>query len=92
MKNTKTYKYNFTISSFTVLVSRNLVIKDENSTSITPKMLSVLIELAKHQGQTLSKAELILAVWGTLYLRYGVVEPFLICEKSSVIVLTTKCD
>jgi len=58
---------NFSIGSFTVLTSRNLILADGKEISITPKMLAVLIELAKNQGQTLSKEQIILSVWGTLH-------------------------
>ena len=56
---------NFTVGNFTVLASRNLISDGHEDTPITPKMLSVLTELAKHQEQTLSKEHLIMAVWGT---------------------------
>jgi DNA-binding winged helix-turn-helix (wHTH) protein len=58
---------NFTIGDFTILTSRNLITDGNTETVITPKMLSVLSELAKHQGKTLSKEHLILAVWGTVH-------------------------
>jgi len=58
---------NFSVGDFNVIVSRNLIIKGEIQTSITPKVLSLLIELAKHQGETLSKDHLIIAVWGTVH-------------------------
>ena len=57
----------FSIGNYSVFPSRNLVIHDEQEVLITPKMLAVLIELAQHQGETLSKEQLILAVWGTLH-------------------------
>jgi DNA-binding winged helix-turn-helix (wHTH) protein/Tol biopolymer transport system component len=55
----------FTVGDFTILTGRNLVIHHQTETSITPKMLLVLCELAKHQGQTLSKEQLFAAAWGT---------------------------
>jgi len=58
---------NFSVGDFTVISSRNLITNDSEETSITPKMLSVLTELAKHQGETLSKEYLILAVWGSIH-------------------------
>jgi len=58
---------NFSIGDFSVIVSRNLIINGEIKTSITPKVLSLLIELAKHQGETLSKDHLIISVWGTVH-------------------------
>ncbi len=58
---------NFSVGSYNVIPSRNLIIHDGQEASITPKMLAVLIELAKYQSETLSKEQLILAVWGTLH-------------------------
>ncbi|NQZ24125.1 MAG: PD40 domain-containing protein [Colwellia sp.] len=58
---------NFSVGRYNVIPSRNLIIHDGQETLITPKMLAVLIELAKHQSETLSKQQLILAVWGTLH-------------------------
>jgi len=58
---------NFSVGRYQVIPSRNLIIYQEKETLITPKMLAVLIELAKHQSKTLSKQQLILAVWGTLH-------------------------
>jgi len=58
---------NFSVGDFTVISSRNLITNDSEETSITPKMLSVLTELAKHQGETLSKEYLILTVWGSIH-------------------------
>jgi len=55
----------FNLGEFKIIPSRNLVVKEGRETSITPKMLFVLIELAKHQGQTLSKEHLFQAAWGT---------------------------
>ncbi len=68
MNNERTNKeLNFSVGSYNVIPSRNLIIHNGQETSITPKMLAVLIELAKHQSETLSKEQLILAVWGTLH-------------------------
>jgi DNA-binding winged helix-turn-helix (wHTH) protein/Tol biopolymer transport system component len=58
---------NFSVGDYTVVVSRNLLFHGDVETSITPKVLSLLIELAKHQGQTLSKDHLIIAIWGTVH-------------------------
>ena len=58
---------NFSVGDFTVIASRNLITKDSDETSITPKMLSVLTELAKHPGETLSKEHLIIEVWGSIH-------------------------
>jgi DNA-binding winged helix-turn-helix (wHTH) protein/Tol biopolymer transport system component len=58
---------NFSIGEFSVIASRNLIIHDDQESVITPKMLSVLTELATHQGKTLSKEHLLLAVWGTIH-------------------------
>lgn len=55
----------FKVGNYTVLTSRNLVVYQNEETSITPKMLKVLCELAKHQGKTLSKEHLFESVWGT---------------------------
>ena len=63
--NTASTVANFTVADFTVHTSRNLITRGGEETAITPKMLAVLTELARHQGKTLSKAHLILAVWGT---------------------------
>jgi len=57
----------FLVGSYSVVPSRNLIIHDGKETLITPKMLAVLTELAKHQSETLSKEQLLLAVWGTLH-------------------------
>ena len=65
--NTVTTVANFTVGNFTVHSTRNLITRDTAEISITPKMLSVLTELANHQGKTLSKEHLILAVWGSLH-------------------------
>jgi DNA-binding winged helix-turn-helix (wHTH) protein/Tol biopolymer transport system component len=68
MNNERTDKeLNFSVGSYNVIPSRNLIIHDGQETSITPKMLAVLTELAKHQSETLNKEQLILAVWGTLH-------------------------
>ena len=66
-KDIATKEPSFSIGNYAVLPSRNLVIHEDKETLITPKMLAVLIELAKHQGETLSKEQLLLAVWGTLH-------------------------
>ena len=58
---------NFSVGRYNVIPSRNLIIHDGQETLITQKMLADLIELAKHQSETLSKQQLILAVWGTLH-------------------------
>jgi DNA-binding winged helix-turn-helix (wHTH) protein/Tol biopolymer transport system component len=55
----------FKVGNYTVLTSRNLVVYQNEETSITPKMLKVLCELAKHQGKTLSKEQLFESAWGT---------------------------
>jgi len=54
----------FTIGDFTILTNRNLIVHRNTEISITPKMLAVLFELAKYQGQTLSKEQLFKAGWG----------------------------
>jgi len=59
MNNKKSNKSaDFLIGDFTILTSRNLIVNGEVETSITPKMLAVLIELASNQGKTLSKEHL----------------------------------
>ncbi|WDD99590.1 winged helix-turn-helix domain-containing protein [Thalassomonas actiniarum] len=63
--NTAATVASFTVGDFTVHGSRNLITRGETETAITPKMLAVLTELASHQGTTLSKEHLIIAVWGT---------------------------
>lgn len=65
--NTAATVANFTVGDFTVHGSRNLITRAGAETAITPKMLAVLTELATHQGKTLSKEHLLLAVWGTLH-------------------------
>jgi DNA-binding winged helix-turn-helix (wHTH) protein/Tol biopolymer transport system component len=57
---------NFSVGEFCIVPSRNLVSKAGQESSITPKMLLVLTELAKHQGETLSKEHLIIAIWGSI--------------------------
>jgi len=57
----------FSVGDFCITPSRNLITIADDEVTITPKMLAVLIELAKHQGETLSKEQLIIAVWGSLY-------------------------
>ncbi|WDE04878.1 PD40 domain-containing protein [Thalassomonas viridans] len=66
--NTAAIAANFTVGDFTVHGSRNLIVsRGGEETAITPKMLAVLTELATHQGKTLSKEHLLMAVWGTLH-------------------------
>lgn len=64
---TSTKELSFIIGHYSIIPSRNLVIHGDKESLITPKMLAVLTELAKHQGETLSKEQLILAVWGTIH-------------------------
>jgi DNA-binding winged helix-turn-helix (wHTH) protein/Tol biopolymer transport system component len=63
MKNTNTEVLDFCIGDYTVIGSRNLVLGAGQETVITPKMLAVITELAKHPQQTVNKEYLMAAVW-----------------------------
>ena len=64
---TSNKELSFIIGDYSIHPSRNLVIHGDEEILITPKMLAVLIELVNHQDKTLSKEQLILAVWGTIH-------------------------
>lgn len=54
----------FSIGTFAVCPSKNLIVKLGNQSHITPKVLAVLIVLAEKQGETVTKDELMQTVWG----------------------------
>lgn len=63
MNNTSAEVLDFCIGDYRVIGSRNLVSGAGQETVITPKMLAVITELARHPQQTLSKDYLMTAVW-----------------------------
>jgi len=58
-----TTKSEFHIGQWRVLPWQNCLIKDGQTKSIEPQCMALLIFLAKHQGQVLSRAELLDALW-----------------------------
>jgi DNA-binding winged helix-turn-helix (wHTH) protein/Tol biopolymer transport system component len=56
-------KHEFKIGQWRVLPGQNCLIKDGQTKSIEPQCMALLIFLAKHQGQVLSRAQLLDALW-----------------------------
>jgi DNA-binding winged helix-turn-helix (wHTH) protein/Tol biopolymer transport system component len=58
-----TTKQEFKIGQWRVLPGQNCLIKGGQTKSIEPQCMELLIFLAKHQGQVLSRAQLLDALW-----------------------------